>query len=314
LADFGGRVEEILALCDDLASDLDRYAERVPLDPQRLAEAEARLDVLLRLARKYGGSEAALLERQRAVAEELAAESEGEGRLQQLERELPPLRRAALAAAEALSAARRAAADRLCAEVESVIAGLGMERARFLCRFTERDAQDAATLGPDGADAMTFELQGNPGEPAQDLTQVASGGELSRVLLGLERAAARVGSAPTAIYDEVDAGLSGSTGIALGRFLAEIAADQQLVVISHLPQVAAAADRHLHVRKEVSEAGSDGVARTHSAVEHLDEAGRVRELARMLGTADAASETALQHARALLEQQQRAGAGARRAA
>ena len=79
-------------------------------------------------------------------------------------------------------------------------------------------------LGPDGRDRVTFELQGNPGEPAQDLTQVASGGELSRVLLGLERAAARVGSAPTAIYDEIDAGLSGSTGIALGRFLAEIAA------------------------------------------------------------------------------------------
>ncbi|MCB9739871.1 MAG: DNA repair protein RecN [Deltaproteobacteria bacterium] len=309
LADFSGRIEDILALCDDLAADLERYAERVQLDPQRLGEAEARLSLILGLCRKYGGSEDALLQRQQAIAEELAAETTGERRLEELERGLPPLRRAAVQAADALSQARRAAADRLAAEVESVIAGLGMERARFFCRFAEVDAgageANSATdgLGPDGRDRVTFELQGNPGEPAQDLTQVASGGELSRVLLGLERAAARVGSAPTAIYDEIDAGLSGSTGIALGRFLAEIAAGQQLVVVSHLPQVAAAADHHLHVRKEVREDASE--ARTESAVDHLEVDGRVRELARMLGTADAASATALQHARALLEQQQR---------
>jgi len=142
-------------------------------------------------------------------------------------------------------------------------------------------------------------LQSNPGEPAQGLVEVASGGELSRVLLGLERAASRSAGAGTAVYDEVDAGLSGSTGVALGRFLAEVGRHQQLLVISHLPQVAAAADQHLHVRK----VERDG--RTESVVDTLDRPARLRELARMLGAGEdepAPAETGRQHAEALLRQ------------
>ncbi len=295
LADFAGRVHDIIGLIDELASDLERYADSVGRDPARLAKAEERLDRLLALARKYGGNEAAMLERQVAIAEELRAGDIGEDRLHALERSLPALERAAIEAAAALTQARSAAAATLSAEVEAVIGALGMEKARFRVAI---ETVEGGLPGPDGLDKVQFLLQSNPGEPAQGLVEVASGGELSRVLLGLERAASRTGGAPSAVYDEVDAGLSGSTGIALGRFLAELGRHQQLLVISHLPQVAAAADQHLHVHK----VEKDG--RTESGVAHLDDAGRLRELARMLGAGDAATGTALQHAGALLHEAQ----------
>lgn len=295
LADFAGRVHDIIGLIDELASDLERYADSVGRDPARLAKAEERLDRLHALARKYGGNEAAMLERQVAIAEELRAGDIGEDRLHALERSLPALERAAIEAAAALTQARSAAAATLSAEVEAVIGALGMEKARFRVAI---ETVEGGLPGPDGLDKVQFLLQSNPGEPAQGLVEVASGGELSRVLLGLERAASRTGGAPSAVYDEVDAGLSGSTGIALGRFLAELGRHQQLLVISHLPQVAAAADQHLHVHK----VEKDG--RTESGVAHLDDAGRLRELARMLGAGDAATGTALQHAGALLHEAQ----------
>jgi DNA repair protein RecN (Recombination protein N) len=294
LADFGGRFEEIVALIEDVARDLERYADHVERDPARLERVESRMNDVLTAIRKYGGSESALFARRAAIADELAAEEDGAARLATLDRALPAAERAARTAAVALTAARLSGAATLAAAVEAVIGELGMARARF--RVDVRPI-DGDGLGPDGQDRVAFMLQSNVGEPAQGLVEVASGGELSRVLLGLERAASRIGGAPTAVYDEIDAGLSGSTGMSLGRFLAELGATQQLIVISHLPQVAAAADQHLHVHK------AERDERTETDVTMLDDAGRLRELSRMLGAAELASDTALRHAQALIDEQ-----------
>ena len=301
LADFSGRFRDILALIDDAASDLGRWADAVRRDPERLSKAEARMDRLIGLLRKYGGSEAALLQRQAAIEAELEQGSASASQLQTLQAQLPGLKAEVMAAAQALSAARATAASALQRDVEAVLAELGMSKARFT---VELRPEDDGEPGPDGQERARFLLQSNPGEPAQGLVEVASGGELSRVLLGLERAASRSAGAPTAVYDEVDAGLSGSTGVALGRFLAEVSLHQQLLVISHLPQVAAAADHHLHVSKLERE------GRTESRVQMLDREGRLRELARMLGAGEpeasapgaaaSAEDTGWQHAEALV--------------
>ena len=301
LADFSGRIHDILALIDEAASDLGRWAESVRRDPERLSKAEARMDRLIGLQRKYGGSEEALLQRQAAIDAELEQGAVSTAQLQALQAQLPGLKTEVTAAAQALSAARTAAAEALQRDVEAVLAELGMAKARF---SVELRPEDDGEPGPDGQERARFLLQSNPGEPAQGLVEVASGGELSRVLLGLERAASRSAGAATAVYDEVDAGLSGSTGVALGRFLAEVSLHQQLLVISHLPQVAAAADHHLHVSK----IERDG--RTESRVQVLDRESRLHELARMLGAGEseaagpgssaAAEDTGRQHAEALL--------------
>ncbi|MCO4762196.1 MAG: DNA repair protein RecN [Myxococcales bacterium] len=295
---LANRLDEVVALVDDLASDLERYAQRVDVDPRLLQEKEERLDLLLGLARKYGGSEEALHERVDAMRAELAREGQDASRLEQLERDLPAMETAVRQQALVLRTARQEAAGGIGDGVEAVIGQLGMEKARFAA-----DVQPLPDdrLGPDGADRVQFVLASNPGEPAHPLTEVASGGELSRVLLGLKRACADADPVSVCVYDEVDAGLSGTTGVVLGRFLRELGDRQQVLCISHLPQVAAAAHQHIHVSKRVVMA-SDDTERTVSEALTLGETDRRDELARMLGGGPADA-TAAAHALQLMSQQ-----------
>lgn len=292
------RLDELLALVDDLGSDLERYAQRVDLDPRRLAETDERLTMLLGLVRKYGGSEEALHQRRTEMADELKREGDDAGRLAALDDALPALAAEVKRLASVLSAARHDASAQIGRGVEAVISHLGMEKARF---SADVSALPEGEFGPDGCDRVAFLLASNPGEPAHPLTEVASGGELSRVLLGLKRACADADPVAVCVYDEVDAGLSGSTGVVLGRFLRELGDRQQVLCISHLPQVAAAAHQHVHVRKDVV-LDADATERTVSQAVTLSERSRRHELARMLGggpddaTADA-------HAMQLLVQQ-----------
>lgn len=312
------RATEVAVLAEELARDLERFAADLDRDEARLSEIHARVDTLHGLLRKYGGSESAAIARLQAVTAELATLDEVGGDRERLAAALPGLARAAVDKALTLRAQRVEAASRLQAAIEEVLGRLGMELATMHVSLAgpglpgEHAAASAAptgsppdavaaeleadALGPGGAETVRFLLRANPGEAAGPLAEVASGGELSRVLLGLERACAQADPVPTSVYDEVDAGLSGSIGMELGRYLADLAQHEQVVVISHLPQVAAAADAHIHVRKEVH------AGRTRSVAALLSTAERRQELARMLGEAGDAS-SAASHADKLIAAQ-----------
>ena len=293
LAALAERADEIAALADELARDLNQAARHVERDDRELARLAERLDAILRAIKKHGGTESALLERQAATARELDADNTElalaeaarvEGKAAADVREL----------ALALHKARLDQAPALAERIAATVQRLGMPAATL--RVDVR-ARTSDAPGPLGLDAVDLLLRANTGEGEGKLSEVASGGELSRVLLAVRRASLDSAEAvrlPVAIYDEVDAGLSGSTGLVLGQFLREVARRQQVIVISHLPQVAAAADSHVRVQK------SETDGRTHSRLETLDSAGRLDELARMLGAAGQTRASALEHARRLL--------------
>jgi DNA repair protein RecN (Recombination protein N) len=271
---------------DDVARELTRYADGLEGDPAALEAAEERLTALDRLKRKHGGSVAAVLaqaERCRQRRDELA------GAEVALERAGADLQ-AALAQREegaaALRSARALAAPRLAAAVRERLAELAMEGASFEVALSEREP------GPAGADAVEFLIAPNRGVPAAPLREVASGGELSRVMLALMGVAAD-GSQATLVFDEVDAGLGGHTARAVGARLRALAAGRQILCITHLPQVASLAARHFCIEKDTTAS----TART--TVRRLGEREVVGELVRMLG-ADAGDVAARRHAKELL--------------
>ncbi|HAN30395.1 MAG TPA: DNA repair protein RecN [Myxococcales bacterium] len=297
LGELATRMSGLIAELDELAGDLERYGRSVQLSPEQLHETEERLNRIVNLTRKYGGDENSLFERLRQFEDELTSQEHDNEELERIGAQLPEFEEAVRLSAQKLSAARHEAALEVQVKVEGVIHALAMDKARFTIAV-----QEQPELTADGIDRVSFMLASNPGEPAQPLVDVASGGELSRVLLGLKRACVAVEPVSTCVYDEVDAGLSGRTGIVLGRFLRDLGARQQVLCISHLPQVAAAADHHVAVEKTtVVEATAQ---RTISEATLLNPAEQRQELARMLA-GDATDSDGLKLADELLIRQRR---------
>lgn len=275
------RVEAAVVEVVDVARDLDRYQRGVRDDPARRAELEERQHERRRLQRKHGEDLGEASARLRAEAAELAAAGE---RLQALEAARDHDRARLEALAAALGARRRAAAAALGAGVTAQLGALGMPDARV-----EVAVRPAATLGPTGGDHVELHIVTNRGEAPRPLGQIASGGELSRVLLATRSVLAEAGPVGLHVFDEVDTGVGGAVAAAIGARLRALAGHRQVLCITHLPQVAACADHHLHVSKH--HVGD----RTASRVAALDLDARVEELARMLGGArvgDAARATA----------------------
>jgi DNA repair protein RecN (Recombination protein N) len=275
---------------------LASYADALGGDPERLAWIEERLELLRALARKHGGSVAGAIARRDAIRAELAAEGAGGERSDAVDRALAEAGPRALALARALGDSRRAAAARLGGAVEAELARLGMGRCRVAVELPPvagSVAWGGVELGPDGAEGARILLAPNPGEPARPLARIASGGELSRLLLALKRALARVDPVPTYVFDEVDAGIGGAVAESVGRMLAEVSRGRQVVCVTHLPQVAAFADRHLRVEKRIVG------GRTTASVVPLDEEARRDEVARMLAGAEVTT-SAVEHAASLL--------------
>jgi DNA repair protein RecN (Recombination protein N) len=272
---------------DDLAGELRRYAEGLDADPGALDAAEERLAALDRLKRKHGGTIAAVLahaERCRARRDELAG---AEVALEAATAELAAARAELGERAEALRAARVAAAPRLAAAVRERLGELAMEGATFEIALEPKEP--AAT----GADAVEFLIAPNPGVPAGSLRETASGGELSRVMLALMGVASDGGEA-TLVFDEVDAGIGGQTARAVGSQLRALAAGRQVVCITHLPQIAALAARHFSIAKDTS------AEPALTTVTELDGGRVVAELVRMLGAEDG-DVAARRHAKELLK-------------
>jgi DNA repair protein RecN (Recombination protein N) len=273
LAPLVERLEGALATVEDVARDLGRYARGIRSDPARLAEVEERLHLLQRLGRKHGTDVAGLVERREALARELRDVGSYDDGLAVRRQAAEQAEARARAAASALTAARRKAAAGLEKKVTATLRELGFASARLPVEIEQGD------LGPTGADRVRFQFAPNPGEPPRPLAKIASGGELSRVMLAVKQALARNDEVQTYVFDEVDAGVGGAAAESIGRKLKKLAADRQVLVITHLPQVAAFADAHVRVTK-TAERGQ-----TRVAIETLSDEQRTAELARMLGGA-----------------------------
>lgn len=283
------RARDVSILLDDLASDLNAYTADVELDPARLATVQDRISALAALQRKYGPSVDDVLAWQEKASIRVTELDSDDESTAALEEEINHLKTLLSELSSQLSEARREAGRRLSALVEAELSQLSMPTSLLTVQVSPRDQ-----LGPDGRDVVEFLFAANSGTEPRPLAKGASGGELSRLMLALEVVLAHRTTVPTLVFDEVDAGIGGKAAVEVGRRLARLAANAQVLAVTHLPQVAAFADHHFRVLKD-----DDGSV-TRSSVTELGDAERVDELARMLaGQEDSASAQA--HARELLE-------------
>ncbi|WP_026548663.1 DNA repair protein RecN [Arthrobacter sp. Br18] len=294
---LAARVAEVGYLLADISGELAAYGAALDGEgPGRLAEVESRRAELAVLVRKYAPTIDEVLRWREQGARRLEELSGDSSRVDELGAVIEELDREVHEHADLLSELRRAAAETLAARVSEELSALAMPDANLLIEVTA-----AGSLMPHGQDDISFNLQPHPGSAPRPLGKGASGGELSRVMLAIEVVLAAVDPVPTFVFDEVDAGVGGKAAVEIGRRLAMLAEHVQVIVVTHLPQVAAFAERHIRVTKNVSRAASsdDDGGFTASDVEVLPDAERVRELARMLaGQEDSASARA--HAEELL--------------
>ena len=301
LAELAGQLAEAGHLLADAAADLAGYADGVDADPARLAAAQERLAVLTALIRRHAAEDVdGVLAWADGASRRLLELDGADDRVATLEDEIAGLQDELADLAGRLSAARARAAEVFGDAVADELADLAMPHARVVAQVSQRDADDGLPVGerrlatgPHGVDEVEIVLVPHPGAPPRALQKGASGGELSRVMLAVEVVLAGSDPVPLLVFDEVDAGVGGRAAVEVGRRLARLARDHQVVVVTHLPQVAAFADRHLLVVK-----GSDDGTVTRSGVVALDDAGRVVELSRMLAGHD--SGLARGHAEELL--------------
>lgn len=288
------RLEEVRFTVTDVASELASYSDGVEVDPARLAAVSERRAALTGLTRKYGPELSDVLQWADDARERTKTLQGDDDRIATLEEEIAALESDLLARAAEITTRRRDAAGRLAASVETELEALAMPHARLEVDVRTPEAPEPADLGPDGVDDVELLLAANAGAAPRPLAKGASGGELSRVMLALEVVLADKASVPTFVFDEVDAGIGGKAAIEVGRRLARLAANAQVIVVTHLPQVAAFGDRHYHVLK------SDDGTVTTSDVALLDDDERVAELSRMLAGLEG-SATAEAHARELVD-------------
>lgn len=273
----------------ELARAVEDYAGSVELDPARLEEVRRRRDRLFVLLKKYGPTLDNVIESGRNARAELDLVDTAQFDLANLNARESELRKRLVAEAEKLSELRMSAAKKLAKAVDALLPSLGMPDGRFRVTLTSRDEPNA-----EGAEDVEFRVALNVGHEDRPLARVASGGELSRVMLALKTILARVDRVPTLIFDEVDAGIGGRVGLQVGDTLRRVAGEHQVFAISHLPQIAARAHHHIVVAK----GAKGGVTTADIAV--LEGSNRVNEIARMLG-GDPESKVSRAHAKELLE-------------
>lgn len=288
LADVQAALESAYHAVVEAGRSAGAYGDGVEHDPRELERVQSRQHRLFRLKRKYGATLEDIVATGRRLAEEVADLDAADRDLSELERRAEEARADLEEASVRLGAVRRAAGSRLSAEVEGVLPELGMTGAVMQVALLPREEPGAG-----GGEEVEFRVSLNPGFEPRPLRKVASGGELSRVMLALKALLARVDRVPTLIFDEIDAGIGGVVATGVARKLAEVSHDHQVFVITHLPQLASRARSHLFVEKTES----DGVAAT--TVRPLGPDERVAEIARMLG-GDPESPTSREHARELL--------------
>ena len=274
------------AAVEDCARELKREAEKQEADPEELERIEERLQLFYKLKRKYGGSIEAVLEFYEKAVQELEFLSNSSEKAAELSAKKAEEEKRLSALAETLTARRRATAEQVEEQIETALHDMEMKHARFHIQIEEK-----ADWGADGKDKVEFLISANAGEPLKPLAKIASGGEMSRVMLALKTVLVDADEIGTFIFDEIDTGVSGRTARRVGEKMRFLGGKRQLLCITHLPQIAAMADNHFLIEKE-SDAGE-----TVTRVTALDEEGAVREVARLMNDV---TETTLAAVRELL--------------
>ena len=296
-------IEDISYRIEDLVGELQQYLKTIRIDPKRLEAVEERLDTLIKLKRKYGGTIEAVLENLESIQANLAYVEDIGEQIIQIQSELTEIKTKLVKKAGTLSAERRKAAEKLSKKVEKELATLKMAETDFQVKLTTILAEDRSDprledsnrlLSETGWDRSEFMIAPNVGEMLKPLATIASGGELSRVVLALKCILAASDAVETLVFDEVDAGIGGGTAEVVGRKLTELARFHQIICITHLPQIAKFANHHFRINKAVH----DG--RTRTEIKGLDAKDREKEIARMLG-GEEITEATLEHAREMLK-------------
>jgi DNA repair protein RecN (Recombination protein N) len=286
-------LEGALIQLEEVALALRDYSKRIEANPMRLEEIENRLEEMDRLKRKYGSTEEEILCLKERIDETLKSFTSDEERLSELERAVGPLREEVTTLAKKLSRERKKVASELKRSVEKEMGSLGMKKTTFEVRMED------LPLSPKGMDRVEFLISPNIGEEVKPLAKIASGGELSRIMLAMKRILAKVGGTQVLIFDEVDAGIGGAIAEVVGRKLRELSKHHQVICVTHLPQIASFADRHHSVKKEVR------AGRTVTLVNPLEKEAIVDEIARMLGGVKVTEKTRA-HAKEMIENAKKA--------
>ena len=287
LEETADRLSSALYELQEITRELEGAMDDIDADPGRLEEVEERLDLLYRLRHKYGDSEEEMLAYLKRSKEELSALNDIAFHREQLEQRRETLYQSAYQAAKEISQIRMTVSETFRAAVEREMAFLLMPNVRLEIRH------DEVALNARGIDQLEFLISVNPGEEPKPVSKIASGGELARMMLAIKTVLARADFVETLIFDEIDTGISGSAADRVGKKLRQLAADSQVLCVTHQAQIAAFADNHLFISKTVQD------ERTYTHVEALDTEGRVRELARIVG-GEQIADSALGHARQLL--------------
>lgn len=296
------RLESAFYEINDISDEFKKYSSNLVFDPERLAQVQERQTLIYNLKKKYASSVNA------PVSEVIEYAEKAQKKLEQLDTaseskdalvsEIKSLEKQVYVESKAISSERKNAAEKMSEGVLSVLSSLGMSGTRFAVSISEKaeSTSDSGVLqmcGPYGMDNVEFLISANPGQPLAPLAKIASGGELSRVMLSLKTILAQSDSVGTMIFDEIDTGIGGEIAVSIGSHLKKLAKDRQVLCITHLASIAVYADNQLKIEKSVSN-GS-----THTQVYPVDGEARVSEIARML-SGDAASSESLEHARSLL--------------
>jgi DNA repair protein RecN (Recombination protein N) len=289
LEEYAESLAEAIYQLEDVAANISSYESDIEDDPRRLAEIEERLDLVTKLRRKYGPTIEAILEHAAKAQAELDTIIHRDEIIAQLQQQDGKRRREIGTLAQQLSSRRAEAAQRLAAAMEEQLNDLNMKRARFQVEMVQVPDENGIPVSihgePEqcyacditGIDRVQFLIAPNPGEPFKPLTRIASGGETSRLMLALKTILASADATPTLIFDEIDAGISGRSGQIVGEKLWQLTRNHQVICVTHLPQIAAFADTHYNVNKQIFE------NRTVTIVHELRPEQRVRELAHIMG-------------------------------
>ena len=291
---LAGRIRSAFFELEEAGYELARLMDSGAFDPNRAEAVESRLELIARLERRYGADIPAVLAEQQRMEEELDRLTSMDSELASLAAQDRQLLQHYRSLARELTASRERLAARFEQGMVEQLRDLGMERTEFRAAFAPKPEKPHLPR-PTGDDEVSFLISPNPGEPLKPLAKIASGGELSRLMLALKNLEARRGGVDCMVFDEIDTGISGRIAQAVAEKMANIARDRQVLCVTHLPQLAAMADVQLLVEKTTAE------GRTQTHVRTLDMAERAEEVARMLGGAEGSGDSALQHARHLIE-------------
>ena len=292
------RLESAFYELNDIAEEFSSYAQKLVFDPERLSFVQERQTLIYNLKKKYASSVDASLDEviqfARDAQNRLEELSNGQVNKDSIQKEIAELEKAVYAKAREISAVRKQAALKLSDQVVAILRTLGMKDSRFAVQVTEKNGTELEQkCGPYGMDDIEFLIAANPGNPLQSLARIASGGELSRVMLALKTVLAGADNVETLVFDEIDTGIGGEVAVSVGQHLKNLAENHQIFCITHLASIAVYADNQMKISKSVN-AGT-----TSTSVALIEGDARVEEIARML-SGDAASQESLEHAKAML--------------